>query len=66
MCWAGIVQLGCLIFPKLYTVLFKPEKVSRRNQSIPSLIAVDSVPLEKKKKTWRHLREHDMKDEGVC
>ena len=23
---SGIVQLGCLIFPKLYTVLFKPEK----------------------------------------
>jgi hypothetical protein len=26
---SGIVQLGCLIFPKLYTVLFKPEKASR-------------------------------------
>ena len=23
----GVVQLSCLVFPKLYTVLFKPEKV---------------------------------------
>ena len=26
---SGIVQLGCLLFPKVYTVLFKPEKNTR-------------------------------------
>jgi hypothetical protein len=24
--FSGLVQLGCLFFPKLYIVLFKPEK----------------------------------------
>ena len=26
---SGIVQLSCLLFPKLYTVIFKPEKNTR-------------------------------------
>ncbi|XP_040581860.1 metabotropic glutamate receptor 3 [Lepeophtheirus salmonis] len=29
LCLSAIVQLGCLLFPKLYTVLFKPEKNTR-------------------------------------
>ena len=34
---SGIVQLGCLVFPKLYTVLFKvsPNKVSHVSRDQP-------------------------------
>ncbi|QQP57591.1 Metabotropic glutamate receptor [Caligus rogercresseyi] len=45
LCLSAIVQLGCLLFPKLYTVLFKPEKntrdavmTSHHNRRFPSNI----------------------------
>ena len=56
---SGIVQLGCLIFPKLYTVLFKPEKntkcaVMNQHRSHSYMTHTNTPPNSFKKRYIEH------------
>ena len=53
---SGLVQLGCLVFPKLvYTVLFKPEKNTRDAVMLQHRSAVSTLPTPPPNSLYSHV-----------